>query len=186
MIYNSSYKELFVSAKENQPHHGINVNRLRLDYDVVEKLPDWVNGFIDVCNLYSFDRDWEYTYLDIESRFIKAGFPTCNNLWHVDGFPHQEAEDVQAFLFVDKFPTEFLLGEVEASGSNTREFNNSVNNSIKGGKIVTVPPSVIIQYDGHGIHRGVFADQDGWRTRYRLVKSNIKFNDTKGIECLDF
>lgn len=181
MIYNSMYKELFVSAKGNQPHHGINVNRLKLDYDVVEKLPDCINGFISVCNLYSFDRDWEYTYLDIESRFLKAGFPTCNNLWHVDGFPHQEAEDVQAFLFVDNFPTEFLLGEVEASGDNTKEFSDSV----KGGRVTTIPASTIVQYDGHGIHRGVFTNQDGWRTRYRLVKTNIKFNDTKGIECLN-
>ncbi len=182
MIYHSEFKELFVQCSETQPHHGINVNRLVIDEEVMSALPECVFGFVHVCNMYAFDRDWEYTYLDIESRFIKAGYPTSTNLWHVDGFPRQEAHAVQVFLFINSSPIEFIVDDVdvETDWTNTREFNDRIGDA----KYVTIPQSTIIQYDGHGIHRGVMTTKDSWRTRYRLVKSNMKFNNTKGIECL--
>ena len=118
-----------------------------------------------------------YLYLTVKQTFIAKDTHHNRPGFHSDGF---ETEDVQ-YIFFDKFPTEFLIGEYEVPVDDElsmKAFDEYARIAARDGNTEAFyqpEPYHLYRIDRHNIHRTTPAFSDGVRTFVKITFSKHRY-----------
>ena len=123
----------------------------------------------------------KYIYLTIKQTFIAKEAHHNRPGWHSDGFG---TYDVQ-YIWFDKFPTEFMIGEFNVSSDDTEsmaDFQRYSENMVLNNRGFRLPgpgsyfhqpdPFHLYFIDQNNIHRTTPATEDGVRTFIKITVSS--------------
>ncbi len=144
----------------------------------LEKRLEFLRPFIVSCNEYEYyhhsyrEMFRKYVYVTIKQTFVPKGIEQNRPGWHSDGFG---TDDVN-YVFVDKWPTEFLLGDIEVRNDDSLSMIDMNNYADRNPGCIYQPDAgFVYRLDQNHVHRTVPAEKDGVRTFIKITFSDHKY-----------
>lgn len=113
-----------------------------------------------------------YVYLTVKQTFVPEGIEQNRPGWHSDGFGTSDVN----YVFVDKWPTEFLLGDIEVSKDDLQSMNDMERYAANHPECIYQPDAgFLYRLDQNHVHRTVPAKESGVRTFIKVTFSDHKY-----------